>query len=160
MAITFCSCSVSGFTLRVFENGFSWDFNPAQRVILYHNLPRSLLAAAALEHCLLLVVEEERTVRKPADKVIAPVLLDNPVFSHVDIVPKTRLLYQFYCINKLRPFISYIYHLSVYHLILLTNAFTNALKKGKPSCLPVGSIFKQASIQSLFINGRIILYMI
>ena len=50
---------------------------------------------------LLLVVKEERTVRKPADKVIAPVLLDNPVLSHVDIIPKTRLLYQFYCINKL-----------------------------------------------------------
>ena len=49
---------------------------------------------------LLLVVEEERTVRKPADKVIAPVLLDNPVLSHVDVIPKTRLLYQFYCINK------------------------------------------------------------
>ena len=32
---------------------------------------------------LLLVVEEERTVRKPTDKVIAPVLLDNPVLSHV-----------------------------------------------------------------------------
>ena len=44
---------------------------------------------------LLLVVEEERLVRKPADKVIAPVLLDNPVLSHVDIIPKTRLLYQF-----------------------------------------------------------------
>ena len=44
---------------------------------------------------LLLVVEEERPVRKPADKVIAPVLLDNPVFSHADIIPKTRLLYQF-----------------------------------------------------------------
>ena len=54
---------------------------------------------------LLLVVEEERTVRKPADKVKAPVLLDNPVLSHADIIPKTRLLYQFYCINKLRPFI-------------------------------------------------------
>ena len=50
---------------------------------------------------LLLVVKEERTVRKPADKVIAPVLLDNPVLSHADIIPKTRLLYQFYCINKL-----------------------------------------------------------
>jgi hypothetical protein len=36
---------------------------------------------------LLLVVKEERTVRKPADKVIAPVLLDNPVLSHVDIIP-------------------------------------------------------------------------
>jgi len=50
---------------------------------------------------LLLIVEKERTVRKPADKVIAPVLLDHPVLSHVDIIPKTRLLYQFYCINKL-----------------------------------------------------------
>ena len=50
---------------------------------------------------LLLVVEEERTVRKPADKVITPVLLDNPVLSHVDVIPKTRLLYQLYCINKL-----------------------------------------------------------
>ena len=36
---------------------------------------------------LLLVVEEERPVRKPADKVIAPVLLDNPVLSHVGIIP-------------------------------------------------------------------------
>ena len=44
---------------------------------------------------LLLVVEEEHTVRKPADKVIAPVLLDNPVLSHVGIIPKTRLLYEF-----------------------------------------------------------------
>ena len=43
---------------------------------------------------LLLVVEEERTVRKPADKVIAPVLLDNPVLSHVDIIPQLG-----YCIN-------------------------------------------------------------
>ncbi len=50
---------------------------------------------------LLLVVKEERPVRKPADKVIAPVLLDNPVLSHVDIIPETRLLYQFYCINEL-----------------------------------------------------------
>ena len=31
----------------------------------------------------------------------APVLLDNPVLSHADIIPKTRLLYKFYCINKL-----------------------------------------------------------
>ena len=45
--------------------------------------------------------EEERTVRKPTDKVIAPVLLDNPVLSHADIIPRIRLLYQFYCINKL-----------------------------------------------------------
>ena len=50
---------------------------------------------------LLLVIEEERTVRKPAEKVIAPVLLDNPVLSHVGIIQKTRLLYQFYCINEL-----------------------------------------------------------
>ena len=35
---------------------------------------------------LLLVVEEERTARKPADKVIALVLLNNPV--HVDVIPK------------------------------------------------------------------------
>ena len=47
-------------------------------------------------------------MRKPADKVIAPVLLDNPVPSHADIIPKTRLLYQFYCINKLRPFIPHL----------------------------------------------------
>ena len=40
-------------------------------------------------------------MRKPADKVVAPVLLDNPVLSHVGSIPKTRLLYQFYCINKL-----------------------------------------------------------
>ena len=26
-------------------------------------------------------------MRKPADKVIAPVLLDNPVLSHVEIIP-------------------------------------------------------------------------
>ena len=59
---------------------------------------------------LLPVVKEERTVRKPADKVIAPVLLDNPVIlSHADIIPKARLLYQFYCINKLRPFIPLAY---------------------------------------------------
>jgi hypothetical protein len=35
----------------------------------------------------------------------APVLLDNPVLSHMDIIPKTRLLHHFYCINKLRPLI-------------------------------------------------------
>ena len=40
-------------------------------------------------------------MRKPADKVIAPVLLDNPVLSQSGIIPKTRLLYQFYRINKL-----------------------------------------------------------
>ena len=43
-------------------------------------------------------------VRKPTDKVIAPVLLDNPVLSHADITPKIPLLYQCYCIDKLRPF--------------------------------------------------------
>ena len=43
---------------------------------------------------LLLVVEEERTVRKPADKVIAPVLLDNPVLSHVGSYQKLG-----YCIS-------------------------------------------------------------
>ena len=43
---------------------------------------------------LLLVVEEERTVRKPTDKVIALVLLDNPVLSHVGSYQKLG-----YCIN-------------------------------------------------------------
>ena len=48
---------------------------------------------------LLLVVKEERPVRKPTDKVIAPILLDNPVLSHADIIPKNSatvsiLLYQ------------------------------------------------------------------
>ena len=38
---------------------------------------------------------------KVGDKVIAPVLLDHPVLSPVDIILKTQLLYQFYCINKL-----------------------------------------------------------
>ena len=42
-------------------------------------------------------------MRKPDDKVIALVLLDTPVLSHANMIPKTRLLYQFYCINK--PFI-------------------------------------------------------
>ena len=53
------------------------------------------LGASAQRAVLLPVVEEERPVRKPADKVIAPVLLDNPapvlldnpVLSHVDIIP-------------------------------------------------------------------------
>ena len=39
-------------------------------------------------------VKEERPVRKPADKVVAPVLLDNPVPSHAGIIPKRG-----YCIN-------------------------------------------------------------
>ena len=49
----------------------------------------------------LILVKEVRAVGKATDKVIAPVLLDNPVLSHAGIIPKTRLLYQFYCINKL-----------------------------------------------------------
>ena len=62
-----------------------------------------LLDSAHQRHraVLLLVVKEERPVRKTADQVVAPVLLDNPVLSHMEIIPKTRLLYQFYCINKL-----------------------------------------------------------
>ena len=44
---------------------------------------------------LLLVVEEERTGRKPADKAIAPVLLDNPVLSHAGSYQKLG-----YCINS------------------------------------------------------------
>ena len=39
-------------------------------------------------------VKEERPVRKPADNVVAPVLLDNPVPSHAGIIPKRG-----YCIN-------------------------------------------------------------
>jgi hypothetical protein len=39
------------------------------------------------------VGKEERAVRKTADQEVAPVLLDNPVLSHVDIIPKTLLLY-------------------------------------------------------------------
>ena len=63
----------------------------------------SFLYATHQRDCavLLLVVKEERPMRKPTDKVIAPVLLDNPVLSHAGIIPKTRILYQFYCINKL-----------------------------------------------------------
>ena len=51
---------------------------------------------------LLRVVKEERPMHQPADKVIAPVpdLLDNPVLSHTVIIPKTLLVYRFYCINK------------------------------------------------------------
>ena len=51
---------------------------------------------------LFLVVKEERPVRKPTDKVIALVLLNNPILSHTGIIPKARLLYQFYSINKLK----------------------------------------------------------
>ena len=52
---------------------------------------------------LLLVVEEESTVRKPTDKVIAPVLLDNPVLYRVESYQKLG-----YSINftvSIRPFI-------------------------------------------------------
>ena len=57
----------------------------------------SCLYAAHQRDCavLLLVVEEERTVSKPTDKVIAPVMLNNPVLSHADIIQKLG-----YCINK------------------------------------------------------------
>ena len=44
---------------------------------------------------ILLVVEEERTVRKAADKVIAPVLPYKPVFPHAAIIPNSG-----YCINS------------------------------------------------------------
>ena len=64
--------------------------------------PHALINDAAMSGHLVLLelpsarrVEEERTVSKPADKVIAPVL------SHADIIPKTLLLHHFYCINKL-----------------------------------------------------------
>ena len=79
-------------------NSANHDIDTVTHAILY-----SCLYAAHQRNraVLLLVVKEERPMRKPADKVIAPVLLDNPVLSHVDVIPKTRLLYQFYCINKL-----------------------------------------------------------
>ena len=44
---------------------------------------------------LLLVVEEERPVRKATDKVIAPVLPYKPVFPHAAIIPNSG-----YCINS------------------------------------------------------------
>ena len=50
---------------------------------------------------LLPVVKEERQVRKPTDKVIAPVLPGYPVLSLADIMSKIPLLYQCRCINKL-----------------------------------------------------------
>ncbi len=46
---------------------------------------------------LLLVVKEERPVRKPADKVIAPVLLDNPVLPHADIIAKLGYCIKYGC---------------------------------------------------------------
>ena len=50
---------------------------------------------------LLLVVKEERAVRKTADQVVTPVLPYEPVFPHADIMPKTLGLYQQCCINML-----------------------------------------------------------
>ena len=67
--------------------------------ILHHAL--KLSNAPPSLRCVTTVPQRQRTVRKPTDKVIAPVLLDNPVLSHADIIPRTRLLYQFYCINEL-----------------------------------------------------------
>ena len=61
--------------------------------VTHANLYSGLYAAHQRNRAvLLLVVEEERTVRKPTDKVIEPVLLDHPVLSHVDVIPKTRLV--------------------------------------------------------------------
>ena len=60
-----------------------------------------LLDSAHQRHraVLLLVVEEECPVRKPADQVVAPVLPYEPVFPHAGIIPKTLGLYQQCCIN-------------------------------------------------------------
>ena len=70
--------------------------------VTHANLYSCLYAAHQRNRAVrLLVFKKERPMRKPADKVISPVLLDNPVLSHADIIQKTRLLYQFYCINKL-----------------------------------------------------------
>ena len=38
--------------------------------------------------------EKDRAVRKPADKVIAPVLFYEPRLPHAGIITNTRLLYQ------------------------------------------------------------------
>ena len=66
-----------------------------ERVGQHDNTTEPLYAAHQRNRAvLLLVVEEERPVRKPADKVIAPVLFDNSALSHVAIIPKTRLLHQ------------------------------------------------------------------
>ena len=55
-----------------------------------------LLDSAHQRHraVLLLVVKEERAVRKTADQVVAPVLPYEPVFSHAGIIPKILGLYQ------------------------------------------------------------------
>ena len=67
-----------------------------ERVGQHDNATELLYAAHQRNRAvLLLVVKKERPVRKAADKVIAPVLLDNPVLSHADIIPKTRLPYPF-----------------------------------------------------------------
>ncbi len=50
---------------------------------------------------LLIVVKEERAVRKTADQVVAPVLPYEPVFPHAGIIPKILGLYQQCCINTL-----------------------------------------------------------
>ena len=62
-----------------------------------------LLDSAHQRHraVLLLVVKEERAVRKTADQVVAPVLPYEPVFPHAGIIPKTLGLYQQCCINML-----------------------------------------------------------
>ena len=67
------------------------DFSFSTHASVYSCLYAALQRNRAV---LLLVVEEERTVRKPADKVIAPVLLDNAVLSHVGSYQKLG-----YCIN-------------------------------------------------------------
>ena len=65
-----------------------------ERVGQHDNATEPLYAAHQRNRAvLLLVVEEERPVRQPAHQMITPVLLDNPVLSHVGIIPKTRLLY-------------------------------------------------------------------
>ena len=64
--------------------------------VTHANLYSCLYAAHQRNRAaLLLVVKEERPVRKPADNVIAPILLDNPVSSHTVIIPKLG-----YCINS------------------------------------------------------------
>ena len=63
-------------------NSANNDIDTVTHAILY-----SCLYAAHQRNraVLLLVVKEERPMRKPADKVIASVLLDNPVLSSFSI---------------------------------------------------------------------------
>ena len=70
-----------------------WDKRVSSIDTVTHANLHSCLYAAHQRNreVLLLVVEEERTVRKLVDKVIAPVLLDNPVLSHADIIPKNSI---------------------------------------------------------------------